>query len=100
MTSSPDRLLAAQQLAQLRSGLEQLSRQQLAASALSEQARASQALLTALPARYGQVLLNLLDRLEAGALFTEESCSFSQSDLLAHLQEWADKAEQQLQSAE
>ena len=46
----------------------------------------------ALPARYGQVLGDVLDRLEAGALFSEESCSFSQKDLLANLQLWLDKA--------
>ena len=50
-----------------------------------------------LPARYGDVLGQLLDRIEAGALFTEESCSFSQKDLLASLQLWADKARHPLQ---
>ena len=64
----------------------------LSASALNEQARASQALLTALPERYGPALLQLLDRLESSALFTEESCSFSQTDLKQHLQTWLDKA--------
>ena len=68
----------------------------ISASTLNEQARASQALLTALPARYGQVLLQLLDRLESSALFTEESCSFSQSDLRDHLHAWVDKARTQL----
>jgi hypothetical protein len=38
------------------------------------------------------VLQPLLDRIEASALFCEESCSFSQKDLLANLQMWADKA--------
>ena len=38
----------------------------------------------------------LLDRLEAGALFSEESCSFSQKDLLDSLQLWADKARAKL----
>ncbi len=51
-----------------------------------------------LPARYGEVLGNLLDRLEAGALFSEESCSFSQQDLLQGLRSWADKARQALNS--
>ena len=37
----------------------------ISASALSEQARASGALLDSLPPRYGEVLLALLDRLEA-----------------------------------
>ena len=51
-----------------------------------------------LPARYGAVLAQLLDRLEAGALFSEESCSFSQKDLLAGLRTWSDKARQALNS--
>jgi hypothetical protein len=38
------------------------------------------------------VLLNLLDRLESGALFSEESCSFSQKDLVANLEMWVEKA--------
>ena len=49
-----------------------------------------------LPARFGEVLGQLLDRLEAGALFSEESCSFSQKDLLSHLEVWAEKARTQL----
>ena len=53
-------------------------------------------LLAALPPRYGEVLLNLLDRLESSALFSEESCSFSQKDLLDNLKVWADKARGQL----
>ncbi|MDH6593568.1 hypothetical protein M2165_003457 [Variovorax sp. TBS-050B] len=61
-------------------------------TALSDEARASAELLAALPPRYGEVLLNLLDRLESSALFSEESCSFSQKDLLDNLQAWADKA--------
>lgn len=49
-------------------------------------------LLAALPARYAEVLHGLLDRLESGALFSEESCSFSQKDLIDSLQMWLDKA--------
>jgi hypothetical protein len=49
-----------------------------------------------LPARYGEVLGHVLDRLEAGALFSEESCSFSQKDLLDNLKVWAEKARAQL----
>lgn len=45
-----------------------------------------------LPERYSQVLNDLLDRLESSALFSEESCSFSQSGLLDNLQLWIDKA--------
>ena len=65
---------------------------------LSNEARASTELLGALPPRYGEVLLGLLDRLESSALFSEESCSFSQKDLLDNLQVWADKARGQLVS--
>jgi len=65
-------------------------------AALSDTARASEALLGALPPRYREVLLNLLDRLESSALFSEESCSFSQKDLLDSLQMWVDKARTQL----
>ncbi len=65
-------------------------------TALSDDARASAERLAALPPRYGEVLLNLLDRLESSALFSEESCSFSQKDLLDNLKVWADKARGQL----
>jgi hypothetical protein len=67
-------------------------------TALSNEARASGELLAALPPRYGEVLLSLLDRLESSALFSEESCSFSQKDLLDNLQVWVDKARAQLAS--
>ena len=50
----------------------------------------------ALPARFDEVLHPLLDRIEASALFSEESCSFSQTDLMASLQLWADKARARL----
>jgi len=51
-----------------------------------------------LPEKFGIVLGDLLDRLEASALFNEESCSFSQKDLLDSLQVWADKARTKLTS--
>lgn len=95
--TTPSPLLAAQQLAQLRTGFTQLAQQQLSAAALGAQARASGALLTTLPPRYAEVLLNLLDRLEASALFTEESCSFSHRELTNGLLEWADKAQARLE---
>lgn len=90
-------LQAVQQLAQLRAGFAQLAQQQISAAALGEQARASGALLTTLPSRYSEVLLNLLDRLEASALFTEESCSFSHKELFDTLDQWADKAQARLE---
>lgn len=49
-----------------------------------------------LPPRFEEVLANVLDRLESGALFSEESCSFSQKDLLSNLQLWAEKAQAHL----
>ena len=94
--TTPALLEATRQLQQLRSGFEQLAQSQVSASNLSLQARAASALLQTLPERYGEVLLNLIDRLEASALFTEESCSFSQKDLLDNLRLWADKAQTQL----
>ena len=69
----------------------------LSVAQLSQHWRAGAASLP-LPARYGEVLGNLLDRLEAGALFNEESCSFSQKDLLDGLRIWADKARRTLNS--
>lgn len=95
--TTPALLEATCQLQQLRSGFEQLAQSQVSASNLSLQARAASALLQTLPQRYGEVLLNLLDRLESSALFTEESCSFSQKDLMDNLQTWADKAQIQLE---
>jgi hypothetical protein len=49
-------------------------------------------LLEALPKKFSTVFHDLLDRLESGALFSEESCSFSQHDLLDSLQTWMEKA--------
>jgi len=49
-----------------------------------------------LPHRYGDVLHGLLDRIESSALFSEESCSFSQKDQLAALRVWLEKATEQL----
>jgi hypothetical protein len=64
----------------------------LSVAAFSQQARAQQALLQALPEKFSVVLHGLLDRLESSALFAEESCSFSQQDLFDSLQMWLDKA--------
>lgn len=84
------------QLQAFQDALQRFKDGSISASTLNNQARASQALLSALPERYGQVLLQLLDRLESSALFTEESCSFSQSDLHQHLHDWLAKARTQL----
>ena len=44
-----------------------------------------------LPQRFRDVLEQLLDRVEASALFSE-SCSFSRSDLVENLEIWLEKA--------
>lgn len=77
----------------LRSSLDQLQKKYMAVPAFCALWRSQEALLNALPARYREVLEDLLGRLEAGSLFTEESCSFSQDDLAANLSVWLQKAE-------
>ncbi len=90
--------LALAQLDNLRADLQQLAGQRLSNHAFSQAARAQGELLRTLPPRYGEVLLNLLDRLEAGAMFTEESCSFSHGALVDALTQWAAKAEAALRT--
>lgn len=53
---------------------------------------AAEAHQPALPQRYVDVLERLLNQLESAALFTEESCSFSQADMVGALSEWLGKA--------
>lgn len=79
------------QLTQIQSG-------ELLASAFVLLAREHTILLSALPEKFSLVYHDLLDRLESGALFSEESCSFSQRDLLDSLQTWIDKANTRLMS--
>lgn len=79
-------------LAPMQDALHAFQQGTLTASALSATARAQTDLLAALPPRYTEVLLGLLDRLESSALFSEESCSFSQKDLVANLSVWVEKA--------
>jgi len=55
--------------------------------------RAQQELLKRLPPRYAEVAEDVLSRLEATSLFSEESCTLSQEDLLNNLALWLDKAE-------
>ncbi|WP_341677162.1 hypothetical protein [Niveibacterium sp. SC-1] len=50
-------------------------------------------LSTPLSTRFAEVLEDLLTRLESSRLFDADSCSFSRSDLLAHLEVWLDKAD-------
>ena len=46
----------------------------------------------ALPQRYVDVLERLLNQLESAALFTEESCSFSQANMVSALGDWLQRA--------
>ena len=84
----------------LRTSLEQLRAGEIRVQAFSAQARGLDGLLAALPPRYGEVLLGLLDRLESSALFTDESCSFSHRDLQDSVQLWLDKASALLDKAD
>jgi hypothetical protein len=90
---------AHHQLATLSQALQAFERGEHTAATLSTLARQQTTLLADLPPRYGDVLLKLLDRLESGALFSEESCSFSQKDLVASLQMWVDKAQHAIKGA-
>lgn len=66
---------------------------QLSLGALAQQWRqAAQTHQPALPARYLEVLERVLSQLESSALFTEESCSFSQGDMVAALGDWLQRA--------
>ena len=82
-------------LLQMKADLDQCGQGRMTATALCRRWREAAPALP-LPPRFGQVLGGLLDRLEAGALFSEESCSFSQQDLLDSLRLWADLAAAQL----
>ncbi|MFI5444883.1 hypothetical protein [Polaromonas sp. UC242_47] len=87
------------QLSTLSQALQHLRSDALAVPAFSRLAQNQLELLAALPPQYAEVLYNLLDRLESSALFSEESCSFSQGALLDNLQLWLDKAQLQLDKA-
>jgi hypothetical protein len=82
----------------LRDSLGDLQSRHITTTSFCQTWRMQTALLEQLPARYTQVMEDLLGRMEAGSLFTEESCSFSQEDLQANLAVWLDKAEQTLKA--
>ncbi len=86
-------------LATLRIALTDLRNNTLTDRAFIQTARSQEALFKALPPEFEEVWLELVDRLESSALFSEESCSFSQTDLLDNLALVLDKAEAKLTSA-
>ena len=94
----PDIDLARTQCQQLQTALAQLRIESLDTAAFSALVQSQQALRNALPERFEEVLMQLLNRLESSALFTDESCSFSRHDLLDSFQLWLDKAGQTLQA--
>jgi hypothetical protein len=65
---------------------------QLPADQLTATWRAAAARWPGLPPRYAAVLEKLLAPLEASALFSEESCSFSRTDLADSLAQWLQHA--------
>ncbi|KAF1044096.1 MAG: hypothetical protein GAK35_01884 [Herbaspirillum frisingense] len=87
------------QLASMRDALRNLQNGVGDIAALCAAWRAHGEVMAALPPRYQQVAEDLLGRLEAGSLFTEESCSFSQKDLTDSLDTWLAKAGQTLAQA-
>ncbi|MEY2619243.1 MAG: hypothetical protein RL522_2245 [Pseudomonadota bacterium] len=70
----------------------------LGTAAFCERVRALH-LPPALPPAFGQVLADLLDRMESSALFSGESCSFSEADLDAALQTWIERAQARLRQS-
>lgn len=72
----------------LSTALDQLRGGQCQVADLAARAAEATELRAALPERFDTVLNDLLDRLSASALFGDESCSFSQKDLLDSLQSW------------
>ncbi|SNT16285.1 hypothetical protein SAMN06265795_115124 [Noviherbaspirillum humi] len=80
----------------LEQSLSDLKQGRLSIAAFCSLWRTQSALLARLPPRYTAVMEDMLGRMEAGSLFTEESCSFSQEDLQANLAIWLQKARQQL----
>lgn len=82
------------QIPELRATLEQLRNDALSVRDFCGLARRPKPWLGQLPEAYAEVWDNLLDRLESAALFSGDSCSFSQSSLLDSFAMWLDKAEQ------
>lgn len=86
-TDTLDRLAA--RIAEVRTG-------RADGQALVAALRAETALLAELPPRFGVALEEVATRLESASLFTEESCSFSQRDLIDALAEWMVQAQARL----
>ena len=84
---------ALEQLNAIKAKLAQFQAGDIRTTELTDVARDSLVLTSSLPPQFGEVLNNILDRLESSALFTEESCSFSQTGLFENLEVWIQKAQ-------
>lgn len=84
------------QLSSMQAALRQLQAETLGVASFSSLVQDQSQLRSALPGRFDEVLMQLLDRLESSALFSDESCSFSRRELLDSLQLWTEKAQLQL----
>lgn len=86
----------SQALHALQATLDDARAGRLPTAALARQWREHAARLTGLPARYAEVLDQVLTPLESAGLFSEESCSYSQQDQLGQLAQWLAHARQRL----
>lgn len=76
--------------------LDKLRNNEASTAELCKTWRAQGEVLDKLPPQYKEVMEDILGRMEAGSLFTEESCSFSQEDLVTTLDMWLDNARRTL----
>jgi hypothetical protein len=80
----------------LQQALTAFSAGQITVDTFCQMWRGQDSLLQNLPARYREVMEDLLGRLETGDQFSQESCSYSQEELLANLADWLAKAQRTL----
>ncbi|MBV8633640.1 MAG: hypothetical protein JO002_04055 [Burkholderiaceae bacterium] len=85
-------------MANLQAGIDALRKQQSNVVQFCALWRSQAVLLDALPPRYREVMEDLLGRLESNSAFSEESCSYSQTDLLGALEDWLTKAKTKIES--
>lgn len=83
-------------LASIRAAARQLAAGEIPVARFAQQWRQQSELLAALPPAFATVMDDTVQRLESVSLFSEESCSFSQADLLANVEVWVRKAEARL----
>lgn len=79
-------------LQRLEAALDDLAADRSTVADLTRVWRGETELMSALPERFQRFADQHLMQLESASLFTEESCSFSQRDLLDGLRTWVAKA--------